>query len=146
MPAKKGASPVMAVDKLHVPSSALVPSADEQSNSPRSPSRRNFLRRGSTIAGSAFAAGATGISMSQAETLAIPPSNLGYGKPIPETDYGVPSKYESDVRRRRSDVLKNRQNFSDWSMTPLQHQHGIVTPNGLIYERHRNGTPDIDPE
>ncbi len=85
MPAKKGASPVMAVDKLHVPSSALVPSADEQSNSPRSPSRRNFLRRGSTIAGSAFAAGATGISMSQAEPLTIPPSNLGYGKPIPET-------------------------------------------------------------
>ena len=31
-------------------------------------------------------------------------------------------------------------------MTPLQHQHGIVTPNGLIYERHHNGTPDIDPK
>ena len=49
------------------------------------------------------------------------------------------------MRRRRTDVFKNRQNFSDWSMTPLQHQHGIVTPNGLIYERHHNGTPDIDP-
>ena len=57
----------------------------------------------------------------------------------------MPSKFESNVRRRRTDVLKNRQNFSDWSMTPLQHQHGIVTPNGLIYERHHNGTPDIDP-
>ena len=30
-------------------------------------------------------------------------------------------------------------------MTPLQHQHGIVTPNGLIFERHHDGTPDIDP-
>ena len=43
------------------------------------------------------------------------------------------------------DVLKNRQNFSDWSMTPLQHQYGIITPNGLFYERHHSGTPDIDP-
>jgi sulfane dehydrogenase subunit SoxC len=42
-------------------------------------------------------------------------------------------------------VLKNRQNFSDWSMTPLQDQYGIITPNGLFYERHHNGTPDIDP-
>ena len=48
-------------------------------------------------------------------------------------------------RRRRTDVFVNRQNWSDWSMTPLQHQYGIVTPNGLIYERHHAGTPDIDP-
>jgi sulfane dehydrogenase subunit SoxC len=38
---------------------------------------------------------------------------MGFGKPIPEDDYGVPSKFESHVRRRRTDVLKNRQNFSD---------------------------------
>ena len=30
-------------------------------------------------------------------------------------------------------------------MTPLQHQPGIVTPNGLVFERHHGGTPDIDP-
>src|SRR5205814_6353910 len=146
MPAKKSASPGIVVDKLRLPASKVVASTDEQDVGLRNASRRNFLRRGGTIAGSAMAAGATGISMSQAEPLTIPPSNLGYGKPIPETDYGVPSKYESNVRRRRSDVLKNRQNFSDWSMTPLQDQHGTVTPNGLIFERHHNGTPDIDPK
>ncbi len=31
-------------------------------------------------------------------------------------------------------------------MTPLQHQLGIVTPNGLFFERHHAGTPDIDPD
>jgi sulfane dehydrogenase subunit SoxC len=31
-------------------------------------------------------------------------------------------------------------------MTPLQHQPGIITPNGLIFERHHAGTPDIDPK
>jgi sulfane dehydrogenase subunit SoxC len=67
------------------------------------------------------------------------------GKPIPATEYGMPSKFEKHVLRRRTDVFVNRQNFSDWSMTPLQHQTGIITPNGLIFERHHDGTPDIDP-
>jgi sulfane dehydrogenase subunit SoxC len=31
-------------------------------------------------------------------------------------------------------------------MTPLQHQLGIVTPNGLFFERHHAGVPDIDPD
>ena len=108
-----------------------------------SDARRNFLRQGMAIAGGAAAA--AGASLARAEQLAIPESNKAQGKPIPPDDYGVPSKYEAHVRRRRSDVLKNRQNLSDWSMTPLQDQYGIVTPNGLIYERHHNGTPEIDP-
>ncbi len=40
----------------------------------------------------------------------------------------------------------NKQNLSDWSMTPLQHQQGIVTPNGLFFERHHAGVPDINPD
>jgi len=32
------------------------------------------------------------------------------------------------------------------SLTPLQHQHGIVTPSGLVFERHHAGVPDIPPE
>jgi sulfane dehydrogenase subunit SoxC len=47
--------------------------------------------------------------------------------------------------RRRTDVFVNRQNLSDWSMTPLQSQLGIVTPNGLFFERHHAGVADIDP-
>ena len=31
-------------------------------------------------------------------------------------------------------------------MTPLQHQLGIITPNGLFFERHHAGVPDIDPD
>src|ERR1044072_8548508 len=114
MPAKKGSSPGVVVEKLQLPASNVVASTDERDVGLRNASRRNFLRRGGTLAGSAIAAGATAISISGAEPLSVPPSNLGYGNPIPETDYGVPSKYESNVRRRRTDVLKNRQNFSDW--------------------------------
>src|SRR5476649_568579 len=107
MPFKKGAPPGIVVDKLRVPGSILAPSAEEQLEQLENTSRRNFLRRGSTIAGSAIAAGTAGISISQAAPLPIPQSNLGSGKPISENDYGVPSKFESNVRRRRSDVLKN---------------------------------------
>ena len=123
-------------------SAAPAVSSTENFPAVRDPARRSFLRRGSTLAGGVIASGA---SLAAAAPLAIPDSNKAFGKPIPETDYGVPSKFEAKVRRRRTDVFKNRQNFSDWSMTPLADQHGIITPNGLIYERHHNGTPDIDP-
>jgi sulfane dehydrogenase subunit SoxC len=68
------------------------------------------------------------------------------GEPIPEAEYGMPTEFEQHVKRRRSDVFVNKQNYSDWSMTPLQHQVGIVTPNGLFFERHHNGVPKIDPD
>ncbi len=106
-------------------------------------SRRNFLRRTGALASGALA---TGASLVHAQPLAIPESNTGIGKPIPADDYGVPSKYEAHVRRRRSDVLKNRQNFSDWSMTPLQaparHRHAeraVFRAASCWHSRHRSG-------
>jgi sulfane dehydrogenase subunit SoxC len=115
---------------------------------PRSPSRRNFIRGSLAFAGGALAAGGAmvaGTGVARAAALSIPPSNQSMGRPIPQEMYGMPSKYEAHVFRERSSVFKNRQNFSDWSMTPLQHQTGIITPNGLNFERHHAGTPDIDP-
>ena len=104
--------------------------------------RRDFLRRSAALTGGAFAAAGA----ARAAPLAVPPTNQEPGRIIEESAYGMPSKFEAHVRRRRTDVFKNRQNLSDWSMTPLQHQPGIITPNGLVYERHHAGTPDIDPK
>src|SRR5688572_32688131 len=129
MPATKGVPPGIIVDKLHVPASVTLPAVPPP-HSLEDAGRRTFLRRTGGFASGALAAGAVGLSAAHAAPLAIPESNQAFGKPIPSDEYGVPSKFESHVRRRRTDVLKNRQNFSDWSMTPLQHQHGIVTPNG----------------
>ena len=105
--------------------------------------RRALLGRSAALAVGGVAGFATGGAA--AAPLAVPESNRAFGRPMPENEYGMPSKYEAHVKRRRTDVFVNKQNFSDWSMTPLQHQHGTVTPNGLIYERHHNGVPDIDP-
>ncbi|MBW8905581.1 MAG: sulfite dehydrogenase [Betaproteobacteria bacterium] len=107
--------------------------------------RRDFFRRSAALTGGAIAGAAAATSAARAAPLAVPPTNQEPGRIIEESAYGVPSKYEAHVKRRRTDVLKNRQNLSDWSMTPLQYQPGIITPNGLIFERHHAGTPDIDP-
>jgi len=142
MPTKRNHASGVVIDKGGLSESQAALPAEDASRFPDDAGRRNFLRRTGTLTGGALAAG---VSFAGAAPLVIPESNQSFGKPIAEDDYGVPSKFEAHVRRRRTDVLKNRQNFSDWSMTPLQHQHGIITPNGLIYERHHNGTPDIDP-
>lgn len=105
--------------------------------------RRGFLRKSAALAGGAIAGGAA--TQADAAQLPVPSSALEMGRPIPAAVYGQPSKHEAHVARRRTDVFVNRQNWSDWSMTPLQHQHGIVTPTGLIFERHHAGIPDIDP-
>ena len=106
--------------------------------------RRAFLRKGAVIAGTALA-GAGAAQRAGGAQLPIPSTAQQPGRPIPPTSYGAPSKFEAHVMRRRTDVFVNSQNWSDWSMTPLQDQHGIVTPNGLFFERHHAGVPDIDP-
>jgi sulfane dehydrogenase subunit SoxC len=35
---------------------------------------------------------------------------------------------------------------SSISFSPLQDLHGIITPNGLFFERHHAGRPDVDPD
>jgi sulfane dehydrogenase subunit SoxC len=111
---------------------------------PPSADRRQFLRSGLAAAGAAVATGA-GVGAASAQKLEIPPTNKEPGRIIEPKVYGMPSKYEAHVKRNRTDVFVNKQNLSDWSMTPLQHQTGIITPNGLIFERHHAGIPDIDP-
>ena len=48
-------------------------------------------------------------------------------------------------RRYRHGLPEPPTRLSSFSLTPLQDLSGIVTPNGLHYERHHSGTPTIDP-
>jgi sulfane dehydrogenase subunit SoxC len=65
------------------------------------------------------------------------------GKPV-NANYGVPSSYEKNVIRRQSPGLTTT-NESSVAFTPLQSLFGIITPNGLHFERDHNGRPDVDP-
>lgn len=121
-----------------------IPLPQEEDARLESEDRRKFFRRSVAVAGGALATGGLA-SAARGAPLMVPLSQLEMGRPIDPTAYGMPSKFEKNVVRRRTDVFVNRQNWSDWSMTPLQYQLGVTTPNGLIFERHHAGTPDIDP-
>jgi sulfane dehydrogenase subunit SoxC len=107
--------------------------------------RRGFLRTSALLAG-ATAVSAAGSRAALAQKLEVPQTEKEMGRIVEPESYGAPSKFEAHVKRRRTDVLVNKQNWSDWSMTPLQSQLGIVTPNGLFFERHHAGIPDINPD
>ena len=109
----------------------------------KSSSRRNFLSSAASAAAAATIASSTSAIGSPLE---VQQSSKTMGFTTVPRGYGIPSKYEAHVTRNRSDIFVNKQNYSDWSMTPIQHQQGIVTPNGLVFERHHAGVPVIDPD
>lgn len=106
---------------------------------PPTPGRRAFLQRaallGSAAAGTAAAA--------PDAPLPVPAWSRTPGAPTGAQPYGQPSPFEAGVvRHSRSDA---KQYLSASTRTPLQELDGILTPNGLFYERHHAGVPAIDP-
>lgn len=62
----------------------------------------------------------------------------------PFSGYGQPSPHEKDVIRWVSANAAAPGNGISW--TPLHKLDGIITPNGLHFERHHNGVPQIEPD
>ena len=112
--------------------------------------RRDFLR--GTLA--AALAGGAGAAVAQSNPvpaaggdphiLELPEHSKGLGQPVATDGYGKPSKYEANVQRRQSPGLTQTAQASV-SFAPLQSLFGIVTPNGLHFERHHQGWWDVDP-
>jgi sulfane dehydrogenase subunit SoxC len=76
--------------------------------------------------------------------LKLPEHTRGLGQPVAARGYGVPSRWEKGLQRRESPGL-TRVSAASVSFTPLQGMFGIITPNGLHFERHHQGWWDIDP-
>src|SRR5437763_1295640 len=98
--------------------------------------RRSFLKAGAAL--SAAAGGmlvpAQAAAQSEGDRLAVPPGMKEQGNPIVSPPYGVPSPFEKNVVRRFRDVRVT--NTAATSFAPLQDMFGIITPNGLCFERH----------
>jgi sulfane dehydrogenase subunit SoxC len=62
----------------------------------------------------------------------------------PFVGYGQPSKFEAKVVRVFATAPGTTGTGS--SRTPHQFLNGSITPNGLHFERHHNGIPEIDPD
>ena len=110
--------------------------------------RRGFLREALTLAVGGTAALAPTTTRAEflgdQNILEMPAHTKGLGKPVAETGYGQPSQYERNLQRRESPGL-TRVSAASVSFAPLQGMFGIITPNGLHFERHHQGWWDIDP-
>jgi sulfane dehydrogenase subunit SoxC len=119
-------------------------------NDPVLTSRRRFLREGGALAGGAVIA--VGLAASEAQAAGgdadnLPPNVPEWmkrpGDPMGSQLYGMPSPFEKGVIKNIPKDLP--QYLSASGRTPLQDLDGIITPNGLFYERHHGGVPTIDP-
>jgi sulfane dehydrogenase subunit SoxC len=61
------------------------------------------------------------------------------------SEYGQPSAFESSVKRTAIRSAPGTTG-SGVSRTPLESLQGTITPNGLFFERHHSGVPQIDPD
>lgn len=96
-----------------------------------------------------MAAHASGPASAAAASLDSPPADPPWSKVIGpgvvSPPYGVPSEFEKGVIRRNVPWL-TATTQSSVSFSPLQHQPGIITANGLFFERYHGGRPTIDPK
>lgn len=96
--------------------------------------RRRFLQ--TSLAGIGTAA----IPVSVSADDYLEPSMRTPGRPF--SAYGMPSPHEHVQRLLRPPGLWSGTGVS---LSPLESLEGMITPNGLHYERHHNGVADIDP-
>jgi sulfane dehydrogenase subunit SoxC len=66
------------------------------------------------------------------------------GEGVAARPYGKPSKHEVQVLRRDVPWLTASPQ-SSVSFTPLHALDGVITPNGLLFERHHAGIAEVDP-
>ena len=108
------------------------------------PSRRQF------IAGAAVATGAAATGKLAHAQAAGPdplitelqPWQQYLGDGVDAAPYGMPSQHEAHVIRRNVPWL-TADSVSSINFTPLHELEGIITPNGLCFERHHSGVADI---
>ncbi|WP_316160754.1 sulfite dehydrogenase [Bradyrhizobium sp. SZCCHNRI20481] len=116
----------------------LLPSA------PRA-SRRGFLTAAGGLAATALASQArAGAGNPANQPPNVPEWTRTLGEGVAVRPYGKPSKFEKDVVRRDVEWLTASRE-SSVSFTPLHELEGIITPNGLCFERHHGGVADVDP-
>lgn len=110
--------------------------------------RRSLLRAGLAIGGAAavgaptLARAANGNPANQAPN--VPEWSRTLGEGVAAHPYGKPSRFEAHVVKRDVEWLTASRE-SSVNFTPLHELDGIITPNGLCFERHHAGIAVVDP-
>ena len=132
-----------------------------QTEESRNQGRRAFLKGSAAVAGGVLftqAASASPVMKFDAKKAVAPYAGreeitdvlqdqsarkmLGWG--VRQYPYGMPSPFEKDVQRRTLEWL-TPDSMASITMTPLQSLHGMITPNGLHFERYHGGGININP-
>lgn len=114
--------------------------------------RRNFLKTSVAAVGGVAAASFANIAGAK-EASKVPegfPPNINdssryLGSTVDDFPYGSPVEFESHIIRRSVEWLTATRD-SSVNFTPLHELEGMVTPNGVAFERHHAGAPLIDPK
>jgi sulfane dehydrogenase subunit SoxC len=125
----------------------LLKTLEQESDKLTQGERRNFLRNALLMVGGGALASQSESLLAASSNLppAIPSWSRTLGSGVLTNPYGNPSIYEKDVVRRTVPWL-TADSISSISMTPLHKLKGIITPNGLVFERYHAGVPVINPE
>ncbi|GLH76555.1 sulfite dehydrogenase [Bradyrhizobium sp. SSBR45G] len=120
-------------------------SKDKSLSSVPRASRRGFLTAAGGLAATALATQArAGAGNPANQPPNVPEWTRTLGEGVAVRPYGKPSKFEKDVIRRDVEWLTASRE-SSVSFTPLHELEGIITPNGLCFERHHGGVAEVDP-
>ncbi len=110
----------------------------------KSPTRRNLLKGGALLSGAALTGAALPVRADDPAITNLQPWMQELGDGVDAMPYGVPSQYEAHVKRRTVEWL-TADRVSSINFTPLHELDGIITPNGLCFERHHSGVAHVDP-
>ena len=85
------------------------------------------------------------------KALNVPLWSRSLGTPVNTNAYGLPSSFESDVKKHILIPKAPSGHISTSialtsAVSPLSQIRGAITPNGLFFERHHSGVPQIDPQ
>jgi sulfane dehydrogenase subunit SoxC len=121
--------------------------ADSPGKRPIEPTRRAVLAAAAGLGSGAVAAAVPHAFAGNPKNLPpnVPEWTRVLGDGVAVRPYGKPSKHEAHVIRRDVPWLTASRE-SSVSFTPLHALDGIITPNGLCFERHHGGIAEIDPE
>jgi sulfane dehydrogenase subunit SoxC len=122
---------------MKLPGHAASVAAGEHLNA-----RRRFLQMGAALSAGVLAG--RSVRAEEASPPADAPWSQMLGPGVVDKPYGEPSEFVKDVIRRHVPWLTATPE-SSISFTPLQDQTGIITPNGLFFERYHGGRANVDP-
>ncbi len=109
------------------------------------PSRRSLLAAAAAFGGTALVGDGARADNPANLPPNVPPWTRTLGDGVATRPYGSPSQFEKHVVRRDVAWLTASRE-SSVSFTPLHELDGIITPNGLAFERHHGGIAEIDPD